>query len=312
MRVFHSCERQLLAESVLTLGAFDGMHLGHQALCQQVLQIAKAKQLPAALVTFEPLPKAYFAKSYDKQPLSRILQLRDKAMVACNWGFGALLCLRFDEKLAVLTAEMFVKQCLVESLGVKHIVVGDDFVFGYRREGNLALLEQLGLRYGFSVSSIPTLLQEGQRVSSSRVRAALLAGDFALAKMLLGRDYCLSGRVQHGAKLGRELGFPTINLRIDHEMVVFGIYVVSVHCGRLDKTWQGVASVGTRPTIREGLRRLLEVHLLTPINESLYGEQVTVTFYQKLREELKFTSLSALVMQMRNDCEQARAYFGSV
>lgn len=286
---------------VATIGVFDGLHRGHQAVIRQLQDKAQALNLPAVLICFEPQPLEFFRPELT---VPRITRLRDKLMIVREWGVDAVLCLRFNTELAALSAEAFVETILVHGLQIKHLVVGDDFRFGQGRAGDFALLQQLGQRFGFGVEPTHTLTNEqGVRISSTRVREAIAAGDFATAEALLGRPYCLYGKVHHGDKRGRLLGFPTINIGSMKPMVVHGVYVVRVR-GIDGRVYNGVANVGRRPTIK-GLRRLLEVYLLDYQGEC-YGARVQVEFIAKLRDERKFPSVEALAGQIAQDVRDAQ------
>ena len=288
---------------VATIGAFDGMHLGHQAVLQQVKDAAAQRGVASAVILFEPQPKEYFAPHL---ATPRLMQLRDKVAFLQSFGIDLVVCLRFNAALAALPAEDFVQQVLVDGLHIQHVIIGDDFRFGQNRQGNFALLEQLGKQYSYTVQDTQTLLLANKRASSSRVRDAVLQADFVLAKQLLGREYTLQGRVQHGQKLGRTLGFPTINLRLKHNMVVHGIYAVTVS-GLTDQPLYGAASVGTRPTV-QGHSRLLEVYCFDYAGDA-YGKLVEVAFHHKVRDEQDFASLAELTTAMQRDVGQIKNMF---
>ncbi|NBO95991.1 MAG: bifunctional riboflavin kinase/FAD synthetase [Betaproteobacteria bacterium] len=298
--------------TVLTIGNFDGVHLGHRALLEAVLTRARQGQMLASLMTFWPHPKQYFAAANSPVP-ARICGRRDQweAIAAC--GIDQLFALRFDRKLAACSAEHFIEHYLVAAIGVRHLVIGDDFRFGAKRRGDFQMLELAGRKHGFSVESLQSVLHNRQRVSSSQVREALSQGRFDVVKTLLGRDYAMTGHVIHGRKLGRELGFPTLNLRIDDKQApIHGIFVVSV-CGLgsdENQALPAVASLGTRPAVEQDGRFLLEVHLLDWTGQA-YGRLVKVTFLKKLRDEAHYSSLEALKEQIARDCSEARAYFNT-
>lgn len=291
---------------VATIGNFDGVHLGHQAVLGQLAEKAAELSLPTVLITFEPQPMEYFVP--DKVP-ARLTRFREKILALQRYSVNRVCCLSFNNKLANLTAQAFIEQVLVEKLGVKYLVVGDDFRFGLNRAGTFETLVEAGKKYGFQVVSMHTFEIDNARVSSTRIRAALQKGDMSAAEKLLGRRYRMSGRVAHGEKLGRELGFPTANIHLHrHASPIQGIFVVEVF--GLDKEpLQGVASVGTRPTINE-TKALLEVFLLD-FNQDIYGRHIQVSFLKKLREEEKFYSLDELKIQIQRDVEQAQAYFAA-
>ena len=291
---------------VATIGNFDGVHLGHQAVLGQLAEKAAELALPTVLITFEPQPMEYFVP--DKVP-ARLTRFREKILALQRYSVDRVCCLSFNDKLAKLSAEDFIEQVLVEKLGVKYLVVGDDFRFGLNRAGTFETLVEAGKKYGFQVVSMHTFEIDAERVSSTRIRSALEKGDMAGAEKLLGRRYRMSGRVAHGEKLGRELGFPTANIHLHrHASPVQGIFVVEVF-GLDQEPIQGVASVGTRPTVNE-TKALLEVFLLD-FNQDIYGRHIQVSFLKKLRDEEKFDSLDELIKQIQLDVEQAQAYFAA-
>ncbi len=291
---------------VATIGNFDGVHLGHQAVLGQLAEKAAELGLPTALITFEPQPMEYFVP--DKVP-ARLTRFREKILALQRYSVDRVCCLSFNDKLAKLSAEDFIEQVLVEKLGVKYLVVGDDFRFGAKRAGTFEMLVEAGKKYGFQVVSMHTFEIDNERVSSTRVRTALEKGEMSNAEKLLGRRYRMSGRVAHGEKLGRELGFPTANIHLHRQASpIQGIFVVEVF--GLDKEpLQGVASIGTRPTVNE-TKALLEVFLLN-FDQDIYGRHIQVSFLKKLRDEEKFDSLDELIKQIQLDVEQAQAYFAA-
>ena len=291
---------------VATIGNFDGVHLGHQAVLGQLAEKAAELCLPTVLITFEPQPMEYFVP--DKVP-ARLTRFREKMLALQRYSVDRVCCLSFNDKLANLTAQAFVEQILSEKLGVKNIVVGDDFRFGLNRSGTFDMLVTAGEKHGFQVVSMHTFEIDAKRVSSTRIRKALEKGDMATAEKLLGRCYRMSGRVAHGEKLGRELGFPTANIHLHrHASAVQGIFVVEVF-GLDGEPVQGVASVGTRPTVNE-TKALLEVFLLD-FDQDIYGRHIQVSFLKKLRDEEKFDSIEELKQQIQMDVEQAQAYFAA-
>jgi len=291
---------------VATIGNFDGVHLGHQAVLGQLAEKAAELCLPTTLITFEPQPMEYFMP--DKVP-ARLTRFREKMLALQRYSVDRVCCLSFNDKLAKLTAEDFIEQVLVEKLGVKYLVVGDDFRFGMNRAGNFEMLVNAGKQYGFQVVSMHTFEIDAERVSSTRIRKALEKGDMSVAEKLLGRRYRMSGRVAHGEKLGRELGFPTANIHLHRQAsAIQGIFVVEVF-GLDDEPLQGVASVGTRPTVNE-TKALLEVFLLD-FDQDIYGRHIQVSFLKKLRDEEKFNSLDELKEKIQWDVEQAQAYFAA-
>jgi len=291
---------------VATIGNFDGVHLGHQAVLGQLAEKAAELCLPTTLITFEPQPMEYFMP--DKVP-ARLTRFREKMLALQRYSVDRVCCLSFNDKLAKLTAEDFIEQVLVEKLGVKYLVVGDDFRFGMNRAGNFEMLVNAGKQCGFQVVSMHTFEIDAERVSSTRIRKALEKGDMSVAEKLLGRRYRMSGRVAHGEKLGRELGFPTANIHLHRQAsAIQGIFVVEVF-GLDDEPLQGVASVGTRPTVNE-TKALLEVFLLD-FDQDIYGRHIQVSFLKKLRDEEKFNSLDELKEKIQWDVDQAQAYFAA-
>jgi riboflavin kinase/FMN adenylyltransferase len=290
---------------VVTIGNFDGVHLGHQQLIQRVIEEAKKRRVPSVVITFEPHPFEFFEKGEHKIP--RITRLREKFRALEECGIDYVLILPFNQKLASLSASDFVASILYQQLGPVHIIIGDDFKFGHKRLGDFALLNEMGKMLGFSVASMPTLLIDGERVSSTRVRQALMAGDHVTAKNLLGHSYTMLGRVRPGDQLGRKLGFPTANIFLHRRLTpVRGIYTVYMH-GIASHPLPGVANVGTRPTV-DGTRTLLEVHLLD-FDQDIYGRYIKVEFCEKLRDEVRFDTLALLQEQIEKDVVLARARF---
>jgi riboflavin kinase/FMN adenylyltransferase len=291
---------------VATIGNFDGVHLGHQAVVRQCRQQAERLGLPVTLVTFEPQPREYFAP--DSAP-PRLTRLREKLQVLESLGIERVLCLRFDRALATLAPAEFISRILVDGLQVRYLVVGDDFRFGCGRAGNFALLQQAGELAGFAVVNMHTFAAGGARVSSTRVRDALQQGDLDAAAALLGRPYAMCGRVAHGDKRGRTIGFPTANIFLHRACSpLAGVYAVEV-VGPDPVPLYGVANVGSRPTVG-GTRALLEVHLFD-FNREIYGTQVQVNFRRRLRAEQRFESFDALRLQIERDVQQARAFFSN-
>jgi riboflavin kinase/FMN adenylyltransferase len=290
---------------VATIGNFDGVHLGHQHMLAGVRARAAELGLPAALLTFEPTPREYFE---GPAAPSRLTRLREKLEALALYGVDRVVVVRFDRRLQAMGADEFVERLLVDGLGVRHLVIGHDFRFARRREGNLATLQAAGARHGFAVEEICEFLVDGERVSSSLVRDALGRGDLDRATRLLGRPYRMAGRVRLGRKLGRELGFPTANIALHRKVVpLWGIFAVRASgAGLADHP--AVASLGTRPTV-DGTDPLLEVHLFE-FDGDLYGRCLDVDFIARLRDERKFESLDALVEQMHRDAAAARIVLG--
>ncbi|NKI75317.1 bifunctional riboflavin kinase/FAD synthetase [Dickeya sp. CFBP 2040] len=291
---------------VLTIGNFDGVHRGHQALLERLKQEGQARGLPVMVMIFEPQPLELFAA--EKAP-ARLTRLRDKVKYLAQAGVDYLLCVTFDTSFAANHANTFISNLLVEKLGVKFLVVGDDFHFGAGREGDFLLLQKAGAELGFEVISTTTFCSSGKRVSSTAVREALAQDNLALAQELLGHPFSISGRVVHGNELGRTIGFPTANLPLKRQVSpVSGVYAVQVH-GLGDVPLPGVANIGTRPTVTGDKRQQLEVHLLD-ITLDLYGRHIDVVMCKKLRSEQRFASLDALKQQIANDVVAAREFFG--
>lgn len=263
--------------------------------------------IPTAVMTFDPQPREYFGK--DATSPARLTRFREKISLLKTQGVSDVICLPFNEVLASMSAHDFVKTLLVDGLNVQHLIVGDDFRFGRGREGDFALLKSLGEQYGFEVVQTPVLDFGKERVSSSRIREALEKSDFALAESLLGRVYSMEGRVAHGDKRGRTIGFPTANIFLHRDVSpVRGVYAIKMH-GIEAEPVTGVANVGTRPTV-EGTRSLLEVHLFN-FNREIYGAHVRVEFFHKLRDEKKFESFDMLKQQIDRDAQAARDYFNN-
>ncbi|MFV0275981.1 MAG: bifunctional riboflavin kinase/FAD synthetase [Parahaliea sp.] len=292
---------------VATIGAFDGVHLGHQAVIRHVLAVARGRALPSMVVVFEPLPREYLAPL--RAP-ARLMSFREKFRALQALGVERLLRIRFNERLRNQSAQDFLEEVLVAGLGVRHVVLGDDFRFGNDREGDLAFIRERGRRHGFDAEPTPTFTLAGGRVSSTRIRAALAAADFALAERLLSRPYGMSGKVVYGRQLGRELGFPTANLALHRlRSPLSGVYVVSVRGAGLEGA-PGVANIGTRPTVNDSIRANLEVHLLDRRCD-LYGRHIEVTFRHKLRDESKFDSVEQLREQIGRDTDRARQWLAA-
>ena len=288
---------------VLAIGNFDGVHLGHQQLIASLIQKASALGVPAVLMSFEPSPEEFFR---GEDSAVRLMCFREKwqALEAC--GIDYFYCARFTQALSLLEPVDFVKTVLVRGLSVKHLIVGDDFRFGAKRAGDYQLLTQLGVAYDFTVSSMPTYQHQMQRVSSSRIRHALSAGDVSLVAQLLGRPYTLVGRVVSGDQRGRELGFPTANIPLHRRVApLMGIFAVEVLCQQ--KTYQGAASIGIRPMYRVK-QPLLEVYLLD-FDAMIYGEILEVRFLAKIRDELDFKDEQSLIAQMYSDISAIRDFF---
>lgn len=294
----------------LTIGNFDGVHRGHRALLARVADAAVRLGVDSAVMTFEPHPREYFAHlaGDESRAPHRIANLRDKLQALEHCGVDRVIVEHFSARFAAMSAERFIDDVLVGGLHVKWLIVGDDFRFGARRAGDLALLVEAGRRHGFEVVSLPTVMHEDTRISSSEVRNALAAGNFARAQDLLGHPYAISGHVQHGRKLGRTIGFPTLNLRIAHKRpAVSGIFVVQVH-GLAERPLPAVASLGVRPTVEDNGRVLLEVHVFD-FSGNCYGKLIRVEFLKKLRDEAKYDDLDSLTRAIDADACAAREFF---
>ncbi len=318
MRVFRGFHHPGIAPAcALTIGNFDGVHRGHQAMLALLNSEARHRSLPSTVMTFEPHPRDFFAARSGKPELapSRIATLRDKLSELERCGIDQVVVLRFDEALASLPPQDFVARVLVQGLHARYVLVGDDFRFGARRAGDYAMLDAAGAQAGFDVARMMSYEVHGLRVSSSAVREALAAGDMERAAALLGRPYSISGHVVHGRKLGRELGFRTLNLRFAHaKPAAQGIFVVRVH-GLTADPLPGVASLGVRPTIEDAGRVLLETHCLVwPAalgTESGYGRTVRVELLHKLHDERRYESLQALKAGIAQDEADARAWLAA-
>ncbi|MDQ7996166.1 MAG: bifunctional riboflavin kinase/FAD synthetase [Luteibacter sp.] len=292
--------------SVVAIGAFDGLHLGHQAILAEVRTRAEAKGLTPAVISFEPLPRAFFSK----EPVPRLSGVREKAEGMTAAGIAELLSLRFDEALTQMSAEDFVRRVIVGRLAAREVWVGEDFRFGHRRGGDFALLRSMGDELGFTAHAVSPVMVEGERVSSSKVRTLLAESRFADAATLLGRPFIIEGHVEHGKQLGRTLGYPTANVHLPERVSpVRGIFAVRIGVGEGPCSWPGVASLGVRPTVNEVAEPLLEAHLFD-FSGDLYGMRIAVEFVRKLRDEEKFDGLDALIAQMRQDEIAARQALG--
>jgi riboflavin kinase/FMN adenylyltransferase len=300
MVVTHGSLQRARGRCALTIGNFDGVHRGHRALVDRVVARARETDLTACVLTFEPHPREFFA---GEAAPARITRLRDKLELLAQAGVGHVHVARFDARFAALPPERFVEDVLVGGLGLRSLLVGRDFRYGARRAGDFAGLQAAAQRHGFTLEAMDDVEFEGRRVSSSAVRAALKAGDLRGAERLLGHPYTISGRVAHGAKLGRGLGFPTANIVLRRPPPISGIFVVEV-----DRFGRGVASVGRRPTVNPVAIPLLEVHLFDR-DEDLYGEHLRVRFLEKLRDEEKYDGLAALQAAIARDARQAREFF---
>lgn len=295
----------------LTIGNFDGVHLGHQALLKLLAEQARENNVPSCLMSFDPLPHEFFAGG---QPVPRLNSTSEKyrAMAELDESIkpDRLLILRFNDELSQMTAEEFVARILVEALDVKVLLIGDDFRFGKHRRGDFDFLQAAGKQYGFEVMALSTHSVDNMRVSSTRVREALLQNRLDDAKQMLGRSYRICGRVAHGDKRGRTIGFPTANIRLNRAAIpLSGVYVVTL-CAETLGDVRGVANIGKRPTV-DGVREQLEVHLFD-FNKDIYGLNVCVSFHHKIRDEMKFESFDQLKDQIELDCDHAREIHASL
>ena len=288
-----------------TIGAFDGVHLGHQVVIRHLLEKSAELNLPSVIIVFEPLPREYFAPL---EAPARIMSFWEKCRALENLGVDRVLRIRFNEQLRGMSAQQFIDDIFVAGLGVRYVVLGDDFRFGNDRQGDIEFIQQQGLRYGYAAGPTPTQSVDGERVSSTRIREALENADFAEAERLLGRPYSISGKVIYGRQLGRTIGSPTANLQLRRlRAPLSGVYTVQVSGAGMQGAL-GVANVGVRPTVDDSIKANLEVHLLDREIE-LYGQHIEVTFRHKLREEQKFASLDELKENIARDIENTRTWF---
>jgi riboflavin kinase/FMN adenylyltransferase len=293
----------------LTIGNFDGVHRGHRALLKQLVAGACERGLTSCVLTFEPHPKEFFSP---EQAPPRILNLRDKLAALADLGIDRVVVEHFNSAFARLSPEEFVSEIIVKRLNTKWILIGDDFCYGAKRAGNFANLKAAGEKYGFEVSSIQTILEDGERISSSALRSALANGDMKQAEKLLGRPYAISGHVIHGQQLGRKLGFPTLNLAVANHLhhrkpATTGIFTAQV-LGLGDKALPAVASLGVRPTVEDEGRVLLETHIFD-FQQDVYGKMITVELLEKIRDEEKYDDLDTLTNAIAQDAKVARNYF---
>lgn len=290
------------AGTVVTIGSFDGVHLGHQELLQRIMATARTNGMKSLVMSFEPTPREFFQAT---QPPARLMRFREKFEALRDFGVDIFYCPRFARQMREITAADFVRRILIHGLNARSVVVGDDFRFARQREGNLETLQRIGRALDFSIQQVPSIRISGNRVSSTAIRQALQQGDTALAETLLGRPYRMSGRVIRGEQVGRTLGFPTANVDLRRrQSAVSGIYAVRVH-GLADCALDAVASVGNRPTFG-GSKPLLEVYLFD-FDEEIYGEYISVDFIAQLREQKKYEDVTDLVAQMHADVDNARS-----
>ena len=305
MRLTRGIPAAAAGPSALTIGNFDGVHLGHQAMLAELRRAAGRLGVPACVLTFEPHPREFFAP--DKAP-TRLTSLREKLELLADRGVERVHLCRFDYRFAQITAEDFIERVIARGLGARWLLAGDDFRFGARRAGDLVMLKQHAPRLGLEVSAMASVMQDRERVSSTAVRKALAAGELARAERLLGRAYSISGRVVRGDGLGRKLGFPTANVQMKHNRPPLGgIFAVWLH-GAAAAPVRGVASLGVRPTVKQQGAPVLEVHALD-FEGDLYRRHVRVEFLSKFRDEEKYADLATLTRKIALDVENARAYF---
>jgi riboflavin kinase/FMN adenylyltransferase len=304
MRITHGFT-PLGTPHAVTIGNFDGLHLGHQAMLARLQDVARARGLPSCVLSFEPHPREFFTP---EQAPARLSSLREKAECLQRMGIDRLHVFRFDRAFSALSAEAFIGQVLGTTLQAHYVLVGDDFRYGAKRAGDFALLKQAGQSLGFDAEFLPTVEVAGERASSTAVRQALAAGELEHAARLLGRPYSISGRVVHGDKLGRDIGFPTANIQLKHNRPpLLGIFAVEVY-GLNGEPLPGAASLGKRPTVKNpDAVPVLEVHLFD-FNAEIYGRRVRVDFLHKLRDEEKYPDLDSLVAQIRRDVDNAKQF----
>ncbi|MHB1401001.1 MAG: bifunctional riboflavin kinase/FAD synthetase [Thiobacillus sp.] len=304
MRITHGFT-PLGTPHAVTIGNFDGLHLGHQAMLARLQDVAQARGLPSCVLSFEPHPREFFTP---EQAPARLSSLREKAECLQRMGIDRLHVFRFDRAFSALSAEAFIEQVLGTTLQARYVLVGDDFRYGAKRAGDFALLKQAGQSLGFEAEFLPTVEVAGERASSTAVRQALAAGELEHAERLLGRPYSISGRVVHGDKLGRDIGFPTANIQLKHNRPpLLGIFAVEVY-GLNGEPLPGAASLGKRPTVKNpDAVPVLEVHLFD-FNAEIYGRRVRVDFLHKLRDEEKYPDLDSLVAQIQRDVDHAKQF----
>ena len=304
MLIFRGLHPSIAQPVALTIGNFDGLHLGHQAMLTQLREAAHARGLPTAVVIFEPHPREFF--SPQKAP-ARLTSLREKLELLSSLDVDRVHVCRFNQRFAQISAADFAR-ALHQQAGAKFVLIGDDFRFGSQRSGDFALMTQIGEQQGFAVQAMHSVLHDNVRISSTAVRAALAEGNMQMAQAYLGRAYRISGRVEHGNRLGRQLGFPTANVQMKHNRPpLSGIFVVRVHGDNIPPT-RGAASLGVRPTVNSDGKAVLEVHLFD-FSRQIYNEHMRVDFLHKLRDEKKFSDIETLARQIALDVEHAKKWF---
>ncbi len=309
MIIFEETNRfsQLQESCVATIGKFDGVHLGHQLILDQLKQKAEQFGLPSLVILVEPHPEEFFAQDADSCP-ARLTILQEKIELLESFGIDFVLQLKFDQQLSELSAEDYITDILVGGLGVKSFIVGNDFRFGHKRKGNFELLIEAGKQYGFEVVETAAYERNGHRISSTYIREQLAKADFTLVEQLLGRPYSIKGEVVRGKQLGTDLGFPTCNIKPQRLRIpLHGVYACEVRL--VDRYRPAAVNIGYRPTVTESGEALLEAHILD-FNEDLYGKTIEVIFRQKIREETKFSGLEELKRHISADVEQVRELFG--
>lgn len=302
MQLFRDYQSKSLKQSVVTIGNFDGLHLGHQALIENMVATAKQLQCPSVLLSFEPLPTAFFKPD----AMHQIMPFRTKAELLKQWSIDYFGMLRFNQAFSELSAQDFIKQCLMQSLGVKELYVGKDFRFGHAQTGDVALLQSFGDKYGFEVHVIDDICLEGERVSSSIIRQGLTTGDIKRVNDFLGYPFTLVARIHKGKELGKKLGFPTANLKIAPKFILLnGVYI----CWAMikGKRLPAVCNVGYQPTV-SSFRKKVEVHVLD-YKGCLYGQIMQVSFLEKIRNEKKFKDVTELIENIKHDTIVAKRYF---
>lgn len=305
--------RNTNAPSAVTIGNFDGVHRGHQAILHRLRDKAQSLELVPTVMTFSPHPRAFFAEKAQRPELypAQINTLRDKLQTLAQHGAKQIVLQRFNAKFSALSAGIFIEELLVKGLNTKWLLVGKDFKFGHQRQGGIELLRQAGAKHGFDVETIADIPDlTGQRISSSEIRTALARGNLKQASELLGRPYTISGRVVHGQKLGRTIGYPTLNVPVPvHCAARSGVYIVTVN-GLTNTPLAGIASLGVRPTVLDAGKLLLEVHILDRSLDA-YGKLVNVEFLQFVRNEEKFPDVQTMMTAIDDDARSAREYFAS-
>lgn len=305
MRITRGVPAAAAGAAALTIGNFDGVHLGHQAMLAELARAGSRLGLPPCVLTFEPHPREFFAP--DQAP-TRLTSLREKLELLARQGVERVHVCRFNYRFAQTSPEDFIERIIARGLGARWVLVGDDFRFGARRAGDFVMLKQRAPRHGFEVAVLPNVALDGERISSTAVRQALAAGDLERGQRLLGRSYSISGRVMRGDGLGRKLGFPTANVQMKHNRPpLAGIFAVRLH-GAAAEPLRGVASLGVRPTVKQGGAPVLEVHILD-FDSDLYRRHVRVEFLHKFRDEEKYADLATLTKRIALDVDNTRAFF---